>query len=1071
MRASVDAFVMKMAAWGAALALVVAGAIADERAAWADSTPIVYSRCPRGGKPFTVSGPVTKGGVTNTATVTVKSGELREMLPDTARPLGSFTAPCDLVYRDGKGAERILYSCIAEAKNDQACAALDAAVSFDAKTVAFSVFRGKLVRLRGSGVPKDLDPAAENTASFTFDLPGSELDASEAQIVLVDIATGKQTAIDAPPGTFNFGPAWLSNGRLAFSSALRYQHYAPMPSCANNSAPAIQLYAMDVDGRNVERISPHGLGSELHPLQLTDGRISLSSWQLFGMLAYRHGNSFGGCGTLSNFFHMYAQYPDGANATALYGQHLSDPTTFEYSDAKGPHIGTHMAAHFFGQSSDGRVWTTEYYRGNNLGLGALLGFPIPPQGQEGPSAAEAEAAKMSPYRAWDEVHVARWASSSDQVAALMPAPALSLPGYKDPIKYAGKVGHPSGLPGNRLLISWAVGACSLNTGKPDLTAINDYAAETGDNPFCDVGIYETPDIGTSTIDHPSVLTEVVNSPDYQEFLARPVVPYKDVFGMEQPKVMPRAELASDAALEHGTPFGVIGASSIIHRETKAYAPISYEWIRPAYQGTDTIDYSDDELCGVRILAVQPNRKVESYHPSHSTVGERVEIVGEFPVRKNDGAGNPITDKLGAPDTSFRVKVPSAFPYLMQAIDCEGRTLNTDQTWQSLRPGEVKTCNGCHVHSAAATKLPYETSWAASPGATTHELGTGKVQLLTGGSGAAVTTKSIDGYAYAIEFERDVMPIFAKRCVSCHGAAKSDAGLRLDIARVFHQVPTPGADDSTYFRLAMDESQSFVPAGLQRTGTHGLNLGKPNLSRYVRMMNSRASLLYWKAKGARTDNRTDAQFGDDVDFGAAHPTTMTADELGVLARWIDTGCGWGPEFTQDTIDPTLHVVGVASGGTITALKIGTVDVGDGIDPDSLSVCIVDAPGGTCGPNLAGKAEPAGVTTIPLATALTSPDAEVWAKVKDRAGNLTEERYTVRFLLNLPPPALGSPANDGGVGEGANADANANPNGDATDGTGSGCGCRVAGHDVPMGKMFAGVGVLAMAALIRRKKARS
>src|SRR6185295_15061957 len=96
---------------------------------------------------------------------------------------------------------------------------------------------------------------------------------------------------------------------------------------------------------------------------------------------------------------------------------------------------------------------------------------------------------------------------------------------------------------------------------------------------------------------------IVNSPDFHEFLARPVVPYQDIYGIERPKDIPRAELTVDASLAHGTPFGLLGASSIIHRETKAAAPITYEWNQSSTQGTDTIDYQDDELCGVRILAV------------------------------------------------------------------------------------------------------------------------------------------------------------------------------------------------------------------------------------------------------------------------------------------------------------------------------------------------------------------------------------------------------------------------------------------------------------------------------------
>ncbi|RYE77352.1 MAG: hypothetical protein EOO74_07025 [Myxococcales bacterium] len=222
------------------------------------------------------------------------------------------------------------------------------------------------------------------------------------------------------------------------------------------------------------------------------------------------------------------------------------------------------------------------------------------------------------------------------------------------------------------------------------------------------------------------------------------------------------------------------------------------------------------------------------------------------------------------------------------------------------------------------------------------------------------------------------------------------------------------------------------------------------------------MLYWKAKNQRTDNRTDAALADDIDFGADHPTDITPDEVSTIARWIETGTGWGPDFKQDNLFPTLHLVGVASGQTLTALRVGTVDAGSGIDPDSLQVCVATA-GGACGPNLASKAELAGVTTIPLAQPLADLDAEVVASVKDRAGNVREARYTVRFLLALPPPppptsggASGNGAGDGADGAGA-----------GTAGDDSGCMCRAGSRPTPSssGTMLAVLGLVC--SRLRRK----
>ena len=145
-----------------------------------------------------------------------------------------------------------------------------------------------------------------------------------------------------------------------------------------HAGSASQIFTMDLDGRNVEKASYHALAGEQHPLQLKDGRIVFSSWQLFGMLPYRNDNgSPGSFGTLGNFFHIYSQNPDGTNVFAIYGQHTSNHGTYA---GAAP---AHFAAHFLTQSSDGRLWTADYYRGNNSGFGEIVGFPLPPEGQEG----------------------------------------------------------------------------------------------------------------------------------------------------------------------------------------------------------------------------------------------------------------------------------------------------------------------------------------------------------------------------------------------------------------------------------------------------------------------------------------------------------------------------------------------------------------------------------------------------------------------------------------------------------------------------------------------------------------
>jgi hypothetical protein len=1055
----------------------------------------VYSRCPRTREPVTVAGTVRHAGGERRVTKILKHTDVLDVLPDVSNFYGGFVAPCDLVFRAADGTERVLFDCTGGSTVQRACAALDAAVSFDGRQVAFAVFRGPIGHETMRVPPRFLDPDNQASEAPRVRLPNPRLDATEAQLHVVDLATGAVRTLPHVPGSFDSGPAWLADGRLAFTSTRSGQYSTPVSGAQRLAS---QIFAMDPDGRNIEKLSYHALAGEQHPIQLTDGRIAMASWQLFGMLPYRTDNSAaGGFGTLHNFFHVYSQHPDGANLFPLFGQHTS-----KYG-AGSPHP-PHLAAHFFGQGSDGRVWVADYYRRNNAGLGQIVGFPPPPPGHESEGFGPADKPHVHDlFRPKGFVSLTTWATGSDNFARPMSGGSLRLAGYADPLAYAGKVSHPSGLPGGDLLLTWGAGACGQVPGNDQglrreaveeadddendedrqvrrapagrrggakgaggralrrgargdrpqeeeardrrrpgavrgpaedeqdppearpareragraggggrapegaraaaaggggsigFSALNALAILGRDNPGCDTGIYRTTRIPSR---HPSDLAVVVNRPEYHEILARPVLPYVAIYGVERPKIIPRSEVAAAGhpELPPGTPFGVLGASSIILRETRALNGHPFSGRPGRYpqwglQGTDTVDYADDELCGVRILVTQPSLAGD-FKRFRTTVGERVVVLGEFPVRKADATGRPVLDPTGVPDTSFTVRFPANTPYLMQAIDCEGRTLNTDQTWQHLRPGEVKTCNGCHVHSKPG--LPFERTAAARPGYRAVRLGEGEVPLLAGGAGLAPELIRVPGYGVQFEYERDVFPILQRRCASCHAGGDAAAGLVLD-------APGTGPG-STYERLVLDRAQKHVPPDLR----YPHRIRKPQLTKYVRALNARGSLLYWKAANRRTDGRTDAQYGprsgdgwEDVDFGADHPTGITRQELGVLARWLDTGAAAREAFLQDTTPPVLSLALRPGEGGQPSLYVGTADVVSGIDPRSLQVCLAP-PGRPCGPNLARAAEPHGVVVLPLPGA-PAPDAEIHARVADRAGNVVEERRTIAWLLRNVP----------------------------------------------------------------------
>jgi HEAT repeat protein len=60
----------------------------------------------------------------------------------------------------------------------------------------------------------------------------------------------------------------------------------------------------------------------------------------------------------------------------------------------------------------------------------------------------------------------------------------------------------------------------------------------------------------------------------------------------------------------------------------------------------------------------------------------------------------------APDGSFAVEVPADVPIALQAVDAEGRSELNEMAWIYVRPGEVRSCTGCHEPRRAAPPMDY-----------------------------------------------------------------------------------------------------------------------------------------------------------------------------------------------------------------------------------------------------------------------------------------------------------------------------------------------------------------------------
>ena len=258
------------------------------------------------------------------------------------------------------------------------------------------------------------------------------------------------------------------------------------------------------------------------------------------------------------------------------------------------------------------------------------------------------------------------------------------------------------------------------------------------------------------------------------------------------------------------------------------------------------------------------------------------------------------------------------------------------------------------------------------------------------------------------------------------------------------VSLPNADDvpGTYYRLTMDYAGRFG---------HKSVIGSwrgQNASRYIRMFQSRRSLLVWKIYGERLDGWSNDDFptettpGDartlalkgeavqntpanrnraDLDFtGSAMPPPdavkegkvrpLSDEDKFTLVRWIDLGCpidldfdprqperrgrGWLIDDQRPTLTLTYPCAGVNA--PLTRILVGMYDYGTGLDQTSFQV-VANFPlaGVAAGEDLAQKfrSKSDGVWELALAAPLRNlPSGKLTISVSDRQGNISRIERT-------------------------------------------------------------------------------
>jgi hypothetical protein len=934
----------------------------------------------------------------------------------------------DLVILSPDGQEEVLVAVT----EDESIA--DPYVSFDAQSVYYAKFHDGLGH-KGADI-------------YRVDVSSREIVRLTGQTFTPNTGAADWEKTPLPAwGVYNFGPCPLPGGRVAFVSD-RNVFKATNPGYAPN-ALALQLFVMDDDGRNVECIGHLNLGMALHPVILKDGRIMFSSLESQGLRSH-------------HLWGVWSINPDGTKWAPMM-------SAFEIGN------GTADSLHFQTQLSDESIVVESYYNLNNFGFGTLLKFPI--QAPDG-YAAFGPGYKPDPRNA--RVRHSRHADgrgiyiqfpfSPFGLTSLTPFvlkgdwPSSPSDANNRDSPRVGKFTHPSAAPDNHVLAAYSAG--SLNSF-------------TKHKPAFDSGIYLIK--SGQPIDEPGEMLLVKNDPKYHEQWPRALVPYRRIFGVDEPDHI--EPLANDGQasrhLPEGTPTGLVGTSSLYKRESYPYGRVaegsvtatfaevkdrtgrrghdtSHNW---SVQGADAGLYENEDIHAIRILLLEPTSETRPRggRTYYNHARERMRILGEIPVRKFDQSpaekdGQPL-DPDGNPDTSFLAKIPADVAWTFQTLDEDGMVLNSSQTWHQLRPGEIRhDCGGCHAHSQEPTR--FEDTLAAKPDYELFDL-TKHTPLLTTKERDESNRKwDVDDHTGLrfqrgvenVEYFRDVKPIFEQSCVACHSkATEQPAGnLVLDDETIIKARNPAGLGfdvslPASYARLAADAKGQWGHKPLHRHGWTDLSA-----SRYIRLMQSRRSLLIWKVFGRRMDGWQNDDFpfetrpGDPTSLqhkgqpvadskqnreiahvgyiGSVMPPPaavksgkvqpLSDEDRLTLVRWIDLGCPIdltydpkdsderGRGWLLDDQRPTLTVTYPKAGRIrkLDRILIGMHDVYSGVDADSFEVTATFPVNGVGpGVNLAEQflAKSGGVWELKLLQPIRKlQQGTLRVQVKDRQGNQTE-----------------------------------------------------------------------------------
>jgi hypothetical protein len=304
-----------------------------------------------------------------------------------------------------------------------------------------------------------------------------------------------------------------------------------------------------------------------------------------------------------------------------------------------------------------------------------------------------------------------------------------------------------------------------------------------------------------------------------------------------------------------------------------------------------------------------------------------------------------------PDGSFKLNVPADTPIALAVVDAQGRAFQTHTNWIQVRPGERRTCDGCHsprrgapINSGAIVNTVPKAIVAAMSGA--HQSGetmadtrvrldptaaTLKADMVSTDvwadtTQAGVTARPAVALRYTgnpsasddlatpvptngiINYPTHIQPLWtrdrgANTCTTCHNASvhinltATTAGDGRVTSYDALMIGDPKLDSSGRPIITFDDGVPMIErqAALVNTAaSEGEAMGLARKSRLMEILSGQSLMSDADAKTAHPNPPASAP---------DHSKMLNAAEKRLLAEWIDTG----GKYYNDPFDPTSGTV--------------------------------------------------------------------------------------------------------------------------------------------------------------------